>query len=97
MTVVGQGTDVLHADVRGRQLAVPALMVPVASALSALFVMGTGERWAWPAAIAGMVTLFGVAGGLSILLSVVMLPPGVDPVVATVWLYLPGRRCDVGT
>lgn len=79
MTVVGQGPATARADVRGRQLAVLALMVPVASVLSALFVVGTGEHWAWPAVITGMVTLFGVGSGLSILLSVVMLTPGVDP------------------
>jgi len=32
-----------------------------------------------PAVFTGMVTLFGVGSGLSVLLSVVMLPPGVDP------------------
>lgn len=79
MTVVGQGPVTARADVRGRQIAVLALMVPVASALSALFVVGTGEHWAWPGVITGMVTLFGVGSGLSVLLSVVMLTPGVDP------------------
>ncbi|MBE3000704.1 hypothetical protein IDM40_18670 [Nocardiopsis sp. HNM0947] len=79
MAVVGQEPGTARADVRGRQVAVLALMVPVASVLSALFVVGTGEHWAWPAVITGMVTLFGVGSGLSILLSVVMLTPGVDP------------------
>lgn len=79
MTVVGQDRGTARADVRGRQIAILLLIAPGATLLSALFVVGTGEHWAWPAVITGMVTLFGVGSGLALLSSVVMLTPGVDP------------------
>lgn len=79
LTVVGQGRDTLRADVRGRQVAILLLIAPAATLMSVAFILATGSHWAWPLVITGMAVFFGVGSGLSLLLSVVALSPGVDP------------------
>ncbi|MDT0328629.1 hypothetical protein [Nocardiopsis lambiniae] len=79
LTVVGQRPDTARADVRGRQIAILALGVPGALALSVLFIGLTGAHWAWPYVLTGLFAVFGAGAGLSLLLSVVALSPGVDP------------------
>ncbi|PDP88599.1 hypothetical protein CQJ94_06280 [Glycomyces fuscus] len=79
LSVVGQDRDTVRADVRGRQIAILLLIAPAATVLSAVFIVGTGEHWAWPPVLTGLAAFFGVGSGLALLLSVVALSPGVDP------------------
>ncbi|MEE2036809.1 hypothetical protein Q8791_06190 [Nocardiopsis sp. CT-R113] len=79
LSVVGQDRGSVRADVRGRQVAILLLIVPGATLMSTAFVLATGSHWAWPLVITGMAVFFGVGSGLSLLLSVVALSPGVDP------------------
>jgi ABC-2 type transport system permease protein len=79
LTAVGQDRDTVRADVRGRQIAILLLIVPAATVLSAVFIVGTGAHWAWPPVLTGLAAFFGVGSGLALLLSVVALSPGVDP------------------
>lgn len=79
LTAVGQGPGTARADVRGRQIAIVLLSAPGALALSVLFIVLTGEHWAWPYVLTGLAAVFGVGSGLSLLFSVVALSPGVDP------------------
>ncbi len=78
-TVVGQRPGTVAADVRGRQLAMIILFAPPAVIVSALVIMITGEHWAWPAVIAGLPALIGVASGIALVMSAVAVSPGVDP------------------
>ncbi len=79
LTVVGQRRGTVAADVRGRQLAMIILFTPPAVIVSAVVIMVTGEHWAWPAVLAGLPALIGVASGLALVLSAVAVSPGVDP------------------
>lgn len=79
LTVVGQDRDTLRADVRGRQIAIALLITPAATLLSTVAVVTTGEYWSVPFVVAGLVVFAGVTNGLSALLSVVTVTPGVDP------------------
>jgi ABC-2 type transport system permease protein len=79
LTVVGQGRDTARADVRGRQIALVLLSVPASAAMSTAFVFATGAHWAWPLVIAATAVVVGVGVGLSPLLSVVAVSPGVEP------------------
>ncbi|WP_152362236.1 hypothetical protein [Microlunatus speluncae] len=79
LTVVGQRRGTVVADVRGRQLAMIILFLPPAALVSAVVIMITGEHWAWPAVLAGLPALIGVASGIAILVSAVGVSPGVDP------------------
>ncbi|WP_431867718.1 hypothetical protein [Nocardiopsis eucommiae] len=79
LTVVGQGRDTLRADVRGRQIAFALLAGPSTAVLSVLAVVASGAGWAVPYVVSSLVVFLGVAAGLSILLSVVAVTPGVDP------------------
>lgn len=78
-TVVGERPGTVAADVRGRQLAMVILFVTPAALVSVLLITVTGEHWAWPAVLAGLPALFGVASGVAIVLSAVGVSPGVDP------------------
>lgn len=78
-TVVGQGGGTLRADIRGRQVAILLLIAPPAVAISAAFILVTGQHWAWPMVLAGLAVLLGVGSGVAVLLSVVAVSPGVDP------------------
>lgn len=79
LTVVGQRPGSVRADVRGRQLAMIILFAVPALIVSVLLIMITGQHWAWPAVIAGLPALTGVASGLAIMISAVAVSPGVDP------------------
>lgn len=79
LAVVGQRPGTVVADVRGRQLAMIILFTPPAMIVSALLITITGEHWAWPAVLAGLPALVGVASGLALVMSAVAVSPGVDP------------------
>ncbi|MBQ1080642.1 hypothetical protein [Nocardiopsis sp. B62] len=79
LTVVGQGRDTLRADVRGRQIAFALLAGPSSAALSLVAVVAAGAYWAVPYVVSSLVVFLGVTAGLTILLSVVAVTPGVDP------------------
>ena len=79
LTVVGQGRDTIRAEIRGRQIAIAVLIVPLATLMSVVMVVATGEYWSVPYVLIGLVVLFGVTNGLAVLLSVVAVTPGVDP------------------
>ncbi|WP_017545402.1 hypothetical protein [Nocardiopsis prasina] len=79
LTVVGQGRDTLRADVRGRQIAFALLAGPSSAALSLVAVVASGAYWAVPYVVSGLVVFLGVTAGLTLLLSVVAVTPGVDP------------------
>lgn len=79
LTVVGQGRDTHRAEIRGRQIAIALLIVPFAVLMSAVMVLATGEYWAVPFVLTGLVVFLGVTNGLAVLLSVVAVTPGVDP------------------
>ncbi|RKS04718.1 ABC-2 type transport system permease protein [Nocardiopsis sp. Huas11] len=100
LTVIGQDRATLRADVRGRQIAIALLIVPASALLSVVFIVATGSHWAWPYVVSGLLALFGAGSGLSLLLSVVAVSPGVDPQLRVdandsgdnqvqVWLSLP--------
>lgn len=77
--VVGQGRDTLRAEIRGRQIAIAVLIVPFAVLMSVVMVVATGEYWAVPYVLVGLLVSLGVTNGLAVLLSVVAVTPGVDP------------------
>ncbi|WP_017584102.1 hypothetical protein [Nocardiopsis valliformis] len=79
LTVVGQGRDTHRVEIRGRQIAIAVLIVPLAVLMSAVMVIATGEYWAVPFVLTGLVLFVGVTNGLAVLLSVVAVTPGVDP------------------
>lgn len=79
MTIVGQRRGTVRADVRGRQASTILLFAVPALAVSVLFVTLTGSAWAWPLVAAMLPAMFGVASGVSILMSVIGVSPGVDP------------------
>ncbi|GAB2595642.1 hypothetical protein GCM10027067_03240 [Pseudactinotalea suaedae] len=79
MTIVGRREDTVRADVRGRQLATILLFALPALAVSALFTLITGSAWVWALVAAMLPALFGVASGVSVLLSAIGVSPGVDP------------------
>ncbi|MEU3018963.1 MULTISPECIES: hypothetical protein [unclassified Nocardiopsis] len=79
LTVVGQGADTVRAEVRGRQIALALLIGPASALLSVVAVVVSGAYWATPYVVSSLVVFLGVSTGLSILLSVVAVTPGVDP------------------
>ncbi|WP_420111557.1 hypothetical protein [Pseudactinotalea sp.] len=79
LTIVGQREDTVRADVRGRQLATIVLFALPAVLVSVVFVLFTDSPWAWPIVAAMLPALFGVASGVSVLMSAVGVSPGVDP------------------
>ncbi|GAA1079740.1 hypothetical protein [Nocardiopsis metallicus] len=79
LTVVGQGRDTHRVEIRGRQIAIAVLIVPLTALMSAVMVVATGEYWAVPFVLTGLVLFVGVTNGLAVLLSVVAVTPGVDP------------------
>ncbi len=79
LSVVGQGRDTVRAEIRGRQIAIALLIVPLATLMSVVMVVATGEYWAAPYVLTGLVVAVGVTNGLAVLLSVVAVTPGVDP------------------
>lgn len=79
MTIVGQRRGTVRADVRGRQASTILLFAVPALVVSALFVTLTGSAWAWPLVAAMLPAMFGVASGMSVLMSAIGVSPGVDP------------------
>ncbi len=79
MTVVGQRRDTVRADVRGRQLATILLFAIPACVVALLFSVVVGSFAALPIVAALLPALFGVASGVSVLMSAVGVSPGVDP------------------
>ena len=79
LTVVGQGRETVWADVRGRQIAIAVLIAPAATLLSAGAIVLSGEYWAVPYVLGGLLVFVGVSNGLAALLSVVAVTPGLDP------------------
>lgn len=79
LTIVGQRTDTVRADVRGRQLSTILLFAVPALVVSAIFAVLTGSASVWPVVAAMLPALFGTASGVSVLISAVGVSPGVDP------------------
>lgn len=79
LTIVGQREDTVRADVRGRQIATILLFATPAVVVSAVFTAIVGVGWATPAVAALLPAIFGVASGVSVLMSAIGVSPGVDP------------------
>ena len=78
-TIVGQDETSVQSDVRGRQWAPVLIFFPQAVAISAIFVILSGEYWTIPIIIAALPALFGAASGAAIIVAAVGVSPGVDP------------------
>ncbi|MCI2418411.1 hypothetical protein MOQ72_13315 [Saccharopolyspora sp. K220] len=77
--VVTDGQDVIRADVRGRQVGVVvAYGLPAVVLAAALMAISGSFEFAVPVATL-IIVLLGVGSGLSALLSVIAVTPGVDP------------------
>lgn len=79
LTVVGAEKGTVRADIRGRQTALLILFGPLSVVMTAVFILVSGEHWAWPLVLSLLLSLFGSAVGVAVLLSVVAATPGVDP------------------
>ena len=79
LTVVGQREDTVRSDVRGRQLATILLFAVPAVVVSTVFASIVGSFATLPIVAAMLPALFGVASGVSVLMSAVGVSPGVDP------------------
>jgi ABC-2 type transport system permease protein len=85
-----------RADVRGRQLAWLLIVAPVASTLTIIFTMISGQSWGWPLAAASIPALLGSGAGVLVLLSVRMLVPATDPHRRGRSIVLAGDDMEVG-
>jgi ABC-2 type transport system permease protein len=79
LTIVGQRAGTVRADVRGRQISTILLFAVPAVAVSTVFTAVVGVGWATVAVAALLPALFGVASGVSVMMSAVGVSPGVDP------------------
>lgn len=79
LTIVGQRAGTVRADVRGRQWSTILLFALPALVVSTVFSAFTSSTWAWPLVAAMLPALFGVASGVSVLMSAIGVSPGVDP------------------
>ncbi|WP_154793522.1 hypothetical protein [Occultella kanbiaonis] len=77
--VVGESSDSVRADVRGRQWAMVVIFLPRAILVSAVFLLLGGAWWAAPYVIALIPAAIGAAAGAAVLVSAVGVSPGVDP------------------
>lgn len=66
-------------DVRGRQWAWLRLFGPASLVVTVIFTALSGQTWAWPVVLGVLPAVLGAVTGLTILISVFMASPGIDP------------------
>lgn len=69
----------IRADVVGRALALLVKSTPVVAILAVVFIVATGQSWAWPYVVALSIVFTFSASGIAVFLSVIGASPGVDP------------------